>query len=196
MSIPARFREAASQFLGTEGAAIRYYRAPARVNVIGEHTDYNDGFVLPAATALYTWLGIVPRADRTVEVMSRNVHGSEIFYLDALNPVKDVTWVDYVKGVAAVLERNGVKLRGANIIVDSEIPLGGGLSSSASLELIIARALVDLANEIVPAIELAKICQQAEHEFANVQCCIMDQYTVARARRFRTAARLSLSRRS
>jgi galactokinase len=93
-----------------------------------------------------------------------------------------VTWVEYIRGVAAVLERNGIRLRGADIFIDSDIPLGGGLSSSASLELVIARALVDLANESVPVLELAKMCQQAEHEFAHVQCGIMDQYTIACAR--------------
>ncbi|MFT5501986.1 MAG: galactokinase [Woeseiaceae bacterium] len=183
MNVPMPFVAATRAFLSSTNASIRFYRAPARVNIIGEHTDYNDGFVLPVATNLHSWLGLTPRQDRIIEIHSGNVNETESFSLDELQPRSDVDWIDYVKGVAAMLERNGLRLRGANILIDSEIPLGAGLSSSASLEVIVARALLDLANLSLPAADLARLCKQAEHEFAHVRCGIMDQYTIACARR-------------
>jgi galactokinase len=160
-------------------------RTPARVNIIGEHTDYNDGFVLPVNTALFTSVSARLRDDRKVRVTSNSLGETQVFDLDALQPADTVTWVDYVKGVAAELQLAGIHLCGADLEIDSDIPLGAGLSSSASLELSVARALLVVANADaeVTAVELAKLCQRAEHNFAGVHCGIMDQYTLACAQR-------------
>jgi galactokinase len=153
--------------------------APARVNIIGEHTDHNRGFVLPTTTALYTRVNAAPRTDNIVEVTSRYYDETQSFSLDDLAPADHVTWIEYVKGVAAELQADGVRLRGATIAIDGDIPIGGGLSSSASLELAVATALLKVADESVPAQRQAEICQRAEHNYAGVQCGIMDQYTIA-----------------
>jgi galactokinase len=154
-------------------------QAPARVNIIGEHTDYNGGFVLPTTTALYTRLTATARSDRTVEVTSKSFDDTQSFLLDDLRPGDAVDWIEYVKGVAAELQAEGVKLQGATIEIDSEIPAGGGLSSSASLELGAAMTLLGLAGASIAAPRLARLCQRAEHSYAGVQCGIMDQYTIA-----------------
>ena len=158
--------------------------APARVNIIGEHTDYNAGFVLPTCTALLTRVRATPRADRVVHVQSSTIEESAEFNLAAISPDKSGTWIEYVKGVAVGLQDAGIELRGADLIIDSEIPLGAGLSSSASLELSIAYAFLGISVGIGPegpptAAQLALLCQKAEHEYAGVQCGIMDQYALA-----------------
>jgi galactokinase len=154
-------------------------QAPARVNIIGEHTDYNGGFVLPTTTALYTRLTATARSDRTVEVRSRNFADTQSFALDNVHRGSEFGWIEYVKGVAAELQADGVTLNGASIEIDSDIPLGGGLSSSASLELGVATVLLGLAGASIAAPRLARLCQRAEHNYAGVQCGIMDQYTIA-----------------
>jgi galactokinase len=135
--------------------------------------------VLPTTTALYTRVNATPRTDNIVEVTSRHYDELQSFSLDELAPADHVTWVEYVKGVAAELQADGVRLQGATIAIDGDIPIGGGLSSSASLELAVATALLKVADESVPEQRLAEICQSAEHNYAGVQCGIMDQYTIA-----------------
>ena len=179
MTIPARLCEAMHNFGAESADSPVFAKAPARVNIIGEHSDYNDGFVLPTSTAIFTWVAASSRADRIVRVKSYNVDELRTFDLDNLAHGETVGWVEYVKGVAAELEEFGVHLRGADILVDSNIPLGAGLSSSASLELSIAFALLGIVGQQVPAPELAKLCQRAERRYAGVQCGIMDQYTLA-----------------
>ncbi|MDA0992175.1 MAG: galactokinase [Proteobacteria bacterium] len=161
----------------------RLFRAPGRVNIIGEHTDYNDGLVLPTNTALYTWLNISPRSDRTIHVTAHNLGDSQSFCLDDIRRSENPGWLDYIKGVAAQLEADGVRLRGAELSIDGEIPIGGGLSSSASLELATATALLKIsAAEMAPE-RISEICQQAENLYAGVNCGIMDQYSVACCKR-------------
>ena len=157
----------------------RLFRAPGRVNIIGEHTDYNDGLVLPTNTALYTWLTISPRMDRTVQVTSSNLGDMQSFSLDDIRRSEYPGWLDYLKGVAALIESQGIRLRGAEISVDGEIPIGGGLSSSASLELAAATALLEISGATMQPQQLASLCQQAEQLYAGVNCGIMDQYSVA-----------------
>jgi galactokinase len=142
--------------------------APARVNIIGEHTDYNDGFVLPTCTALFTRVSAVARSDRELHVRSSTV-----------NDTNSGEWVEYVKGVAAGLQVAGIELRGADLNIESNIPLGAGLSSSASLELSVGKALLGLAGATMAPPDLALLCQKAEQDFAGVRCGIMDQYTLA-----------------
>jgi galactokinase len=162
---------------------VRRFRAPARVNIIGEHTDYNDGLVLPTTTALFTSVTAVPRPDRIIRIESREMRNVQSFDLDNIEPAKNPGWIDYAKGVAAELEAEGIHLQGANLEIESRIPLGGGLSSSASFELAVATALLRLADRSLPGPSLATICQRAEIRYAGVNCGIMDQFTVACCKR-------------
>lgn len=157
----------------------RQFRAPARVNIIGEHTDYNDGLVLPTTTALFTSVTATPRSDRIVRVTSRDMQDTQGFDLDDIEPVENPQWIDYARGVAAEIEVEGVQLSGADLEIESEIPLGGGLASSASYELAIATALLELAAASLPKPAIAKLCRRAEHRYAGVSCGIMDQYAIA-----------------
>lgn len=154
----------------------RLFRAPGRVNLIGEHTDYNDGFVLPAALDLSVWTAITPRADRRLRVRSLAMDAVVEFCLrdPAPSPRKD--WSDYVRGVALMLERAGHALTGADILIDGDLPIGAGLSASAALEVSVGLALLEISGSSVDRIELAKICQQAENEFVGARCGIMDQF--------------------
>ncbi len=162
---------------------VRRFRAPARVNIIGEHTDYNDGLVLPTTTALFTSVTAVPRPDRIIRIESREMRNIQSFDLDDIEPAKNPGWIDYAKGVAAELEAEGIRLQGADLKIESQIPLGGGLSSSASFELAVATALLRLADRSLPGPSLAAICQRAEIRYAGVNCGIMDQFTIACCKR-------------
>jgi len=158
---------------------VRQFRAPARVNIIGEHTDYNDGLVLPTTTALFTSVTATPRADRIIKVTSGQVQDTQGFDLDDIELVEEPQWIYYAKGVAAEIEMEGVRLLGADLHIESDIPLGGGLSSSASFELAIATALLDIADASLSGPAIAKLCQRAENRYAGVSCGIMDQYVIA-----------------
>lgn len=158
---------------GTEG---KVFRAPGRINIIGDHTDYNDGFVLPMAITASTWAAVAKRQDRTVEGYSENFRESVTLSLDALAGAPRKHWSDFIRGVAAMLQRSGHKLVGANLIISGEIPLGAGLSSSASLEMAVALALASASGVSVPPLELVKLCQAAEHQYVGTRCGIMDQF--------------------
>lgn len=159
------------------------YRAPGRVNIIGEHTDYNDGLVLPTTTSAYTTIRAQRRDDRRVCLESRNLNETITFSLSETGPSESPRWSDYARGVAVEIEAAGIDLRGADLCVDSNIPIGGGLSSSASFELAIAVALLDLAGKNLDRKQLAQICQQAEIRFAGVNCGVMDQMAIAACER-------------
>ncbi len=162
---------------------VRRFRAPARVNIIGEHTDYNDGLVLPTTTALFTSVTAVPRPDRIIRIDSRDMQNIQSFDLDDIEPSNNPGWIDYAKGVAAELEAEGIRLQGADLEIEIQIPLGGGLSSSASFELAVATALLQLADKSLPGQFVATICQRAEIRYAGVNCGIMDQFTIACCKR-------------
>jgi len=172
-------RSISDEFAARFGGQPKLFRAPGRVNIIGGHTDYNEGFVLPTTTGLYTWIAIVPRADRTLRVFSCRFNSMEEINLDQIKRDDDGQWYEYVKGVASVLEGAGYPLRGADIVIDGDIPLGGGLSSSASLEAVLAFALLDCAGLAIDRGELAQLCQRAENDFVGVRCGIMDQYVIS-----------------
>jgi galactokinase len=154
----------------------RTFRAPGRVNLIGEHTDYNDGFVLPAALDRATTVTMTPRADRIVTVTTALGGKSFQFDLDEAAPQPRRDWTDYVRGVAVVLEAAGHRLGGADLAIASNVPLGAGLSSSAALEVSVAAALTARAGISIPLPELAKLCQKAENTFVGMNCGIMDQF--------------------
>lgn len=157
------------------------YSAPGRVNLIGEHTDYNDGFVLPMAIQQRTLVAAAARADRCVRVYSADLDEEVRFDLNQPYVNGARHWSQYVEGVARTLVSGGVALPGADLMITSEVPLGAGLSSSAALELATALALIELANGKLSAQELARIGQTAEHEFVGVKCGIMDQLVSAMA---------------
>jgi len=157
----------------------RLFRAPARINVIGEHCDYNDGFVMPANTALYTWLAITPRDDRTVRILASDYNQQAFLDLDKLRPNPNGGWQEYFKGVFHILQDEGFELTGADILTTGEIPLGGGLSSSASLETVTAFAMLTCAGHDIDRQQLALMCKRAENEFVGVACGIMDQYVIS-----------------
>jgi galactokinase len=165
----ARFRE-------LFGTSARIFRGPGRVNLIGEHTDYNEGFVMPMAIGLSTWIAAAPRRDRFLEVYSEHFNQKVALSLDALFAPPRGHWSDFIRGVAATLQEAGHKLAGANLVIDSEVPLGAGLSSSASLEVSLALALTSLAGIAVPRLDLVKLCQAAEHKYVGTRCGIMDQF--------------------
>jgi len=177
------------KFLHRFGETPRIYQAPARVNLIGEHTDYNDGFVMPAAIGFSTEVAIAPRSDRKLVVHSENYSEQIELHLDHLPTTRAGHWSDYAIGVAIMLERSGKKLSGANMVIDGDVPQGSGLSSSASLEVAVGYALLDLAHSAdarrdidrpsVDRTQLALLCQQAENEFVGARCGIMDQFVIS-----------------
>lgn len=164
------------------GTAPRIFRAPGRVNLIGEHTDYNQGLVLPAAIGMGVWAAVAPRTDRKIVVYSRQFAEQSEFELNE-TAVKRGQWTDYVQGVALHLQKYGLALQGANILIQGDVPLGAGLSSSAALEIAIAFALTELAEKRFDPIDLAKLCQKAENEFVGARCGIMDQFISAMGER-------------
>lgn len=153
----------------------RLYRAPGRINLIGEHTDYNDGFVLPAAVDLAAWAAAMPREDRTLRIVAADLGLAAERSLDERDPRPARDWSDYVFGVALELERAGHRLRGANLVLTSAVPVGAGLSSSAAIEVAVALALLDLAGVGLDPVAVARLCQSAENRFVGTRCGIMDQ---------------------
>ena len=164
------------------GGSASLVRAPGRVNLIGEHTDYNDGFVLPAAIDLFCWVAVAPRNDRTLVLYSENFDDTVEASLDDLKIRATGKWADYPLGVAWALERAGHRLRGANIYIKSDVPLGAGLSSSAAVEVSTGYALMSMANEAIESTNLALLCQKAENEFVGARCGIMDQFVSCHGR--------------
>jgi galactokinase len=160
-------------------------RAPGRVNLIGEHTDYNDGFVLPMAIDRDIFIALSPRDDETVRLipldfskpLDSNAQVDSVFELHSLRPGKG--WLEYPKGVAHYLMEQGFKLRGFDGIITGNIPRGAGLSSSAAVELATARAFAAVSGFRWDAIQMAKLSQKAENNWVGVNCGIMDQMASA-----------------
>jgi galactokinase len=165
-----------NHFCSLYGTSPKIFRAPGRVNLIGEHTDYNDGFVMPVAIEFSTWVAAAERTDGVLHVHSKQFNESAEFHLDDLGGQPRHHWSDFVRDVAAVLKAHGHKLSGADLLVDGRVPMGSGLSSSASLEVATALALLSTAHTSAPLLEIARECQQAEHEYVGTRCGIMDQF--------------------
>ncbi len=172
MSLQARVWPAFQKKYGTDPALV--VRAPGRVNLIGEHTDYNDGFVLPMAIDREIWLAVRPRDDEQVVVHSLDFGKTAVFQLNALQHTKS-GWAEYIKGVAWALQQNGYKLSGWEGIMAGNVPKGAGLSSSAALELATARAFQQVSDFAWDAPQMAKLSQLAENKWVGVNCGIMDQ---------------------
>jgi len=152
----------------------RVVRAPGRVNIIGEHTDYSGGLVMPMAIQLDTSVALSPRPDRWLVVSSDALGETTMLDLDALRPARH--WSDYVAGVAAILQDEGHNLGGADLRIASTLPRGAGLSSSAALEVASGYALLAQAGAPIDRLALALACQRAENEFVGARVGIMDQY--------------------
>jgi len=162
-----------TRFGSTDG--VRAFRAPGRVNLIGGHTDYNLGFVLPVAIDRAVFALARARDDRQVRLMSRQFKEPVEFNLDSIVPERG-SWGNYPKGVAHVLEQEGHRLRGADVLFDSTVPLGAGLSSSAAIEVVSALVFTSLSEIELDRVEAARLCRKAENEFVGVSCGIMAQF--------------------
>jgi galactokinase len=150
-------------------------RSPGRVNIIGEHTDYNDGYVLPAAIDKAAYVAISKRADNMISMYANEFGQQHETPLDALSKTEK-GWPNYIMGVVDQLQKAGKTVGGFNLLVDGDIPLGAGLSSSAALECATVFALNELFSLNIAKEEMAPIAQHAEHEFAGVNCGIMDMF--------------------
>ncbi len=157
----------------------RIARAPGRVNLIGEHTDYNDGFVLPMALDRATYVAARPRPDRVVRVFSTKFREEDQFDLDQVVRDERRQWVNYIRGVVKGLQARDLPLQGADLMIDSDLPSGSGLSSSAALEVAVGYTFQLLNNINLLGEELALVAQGAEHTFVGVKCGIMDQLVAA-----------------
>lgn len=177
-----------NKFLGYFGGSsdgIRIFTSPGRVNLIGEHTDYNGGYVFPAALTLATTVVARPRSDKKIRLIATDLEQMVEAYLDDLQAYRDLKWGNYQLGVADELMKAGYRIIGCDLMFDDKVPLGSGLSSSAAIEVATAIALVSLGDErygkdlAIDKIEMAKITQRAEHNFIGVKCGIMDQFASA-----------------
>ncbi len=164
---------------GTEPT--HFFRAPGRVNLIGEHTDYNGGFVLPCAINYQTVIAAEPRKDSLIYVVAADF-GEQVSTFDLSQPIEHdaaAPWSNYVRGVAWVMQGQGHKLRGANLVIAGDVPQGAGLSSSASLEVAVGTALARLSGLTIDFKTIALNGQKAENEFVGMRCGIMDQFISA-----------------
>ncbi len=172
-------------YFGGKTEGIRFFTSPGRVNLIGEHTDYNGGFVFPAALTLATTIVARPRQDRRINLIATDLEKMVEADLDNLSAYKDLSWGNYQLGVADELQKAGYSLMGCDLMYEDKVPLGSGLSSSAAIEVATAIALVSLGDQrygrdkAIDKIEMALISQRAEHNFVGVKCGIMDQFASA-----------------
>lgn len=171
------------QHLGSQARHV--VRAPGRVNLIGEHTDYNDGFVLPCAIGFATEVAIAPRRDDIIRVLAADYGLEEDSFPASHRPAhSDSHWANYVRGVVDVfIQRHGVLPHGFDMVVSGNVPQGAGLSSSASLEVAVGKALQTLYGFDTSLRDIALLGQQAENEFAGCRCGIMDQFISALGQR-------------
>jgi len=177
-SLVERARASFTEHFGdapTPGVAV----APGRVNLIGEHTDYNDGFVLPMAIDRAAVVVFRPRDDRTLRGHSVAFGETKSLDLDELTAPGGDDWLSYVAGVAWAFESEGLATRGLDLVVDGDVPIGAGLSSSAALELATARALADAAAVDWDPVRMAELGQKAENQYVGMNCGIMDQFASA-----------------
>lgn len=153
------------------------FRAPGRINLIGEHTDYNEGFVLPASIDKAAYLAIGPSHDRYCRVTSLDFNETVTFSLEDIKKQSTSTWINYILGILDQFMRDGLTIGPFNAVFTADVPIGGGLSSSAALESVVAFALNDINQFRYERHEMAKLAQRSENEFIGVRCGIMDMFT-------------------
>lgn len=164
------------EFIDRFGSEPRLFRAPGRVNLIGEHTDYNDGFVMPFAIDRAAVVACSAREDRMLEAVAFDMNETATVDLEAAPQKQRKNWIDYVEGTARMAEEAFGKLSGANLLITSDVPIGSGLSSSAALETSVGFALLSLSGIDLEREKLAFAAQKAEHEYAGTKSGIMDQF--------------------
>ncbi len=152
------------------------FLAPGRVNLIGEHTDYADGFVMPAAIDFATLAAISPSKDSTATIFSKNFNEAVERTLDSIGTRGSHHWSDYPFGVLAILQQEGIAVPGFRLTLDGNVPLGAGLSSSASIEVASMLAMLHVAGASLPLPKIALLCQRAENDYVGAPCGIMDQF--------------------
>lgn len=160
----------------------RLFSAPGRVNLIGEHTDYNEGFVLPMAANLRTYVAAGHRSDGEVLVYSVDLNETASFSLNengSNSQTLPKSWASYIQGITRTLNLAGLHFGGANLAISSDVPIGAGLSSSAALEMSVGFALAEMAGREVSLLDLARAAQEAEHIFVGTNSGLMDQLTAA-----------------
>jgi len=167
----------ASSFPRSVNREVRVYRAPGRVNLIGEHTDYNEGFVMPGAIAFEHRVAAAANNSGKLTIRSLQEESCFAFPIEDADPRPQANWTDYVRGVQIQLSRSGCRIPGADLLIDGHVPMGAGLSSSAALEVASALALLHTCGRSFAAADLAKLCQRAENEFVGARCGIMDQFS-------------------
>ncbi len=155
------------------------YVAPGRVNLIGEHTDYAEGFVMPAAIDFATLAAISPRTDGRVVIYAQNFDEERSWPVDQLPTQRSGHWSDYPLGVLSILAGEGYSIPAFSLTLWGDVPLGSGLSSSAAVEVATATAVTGLLGVTIPGPQLARLCQRAENEFVGANCGIMDQFISA-----------------
>jgi galactokinase len=174
---PASPEQVRRRFHDRFGGTPRLFQAPGRINIIGEHTDYSGGLVMPAAIDRRCVVAAAPNGSRALNVVA-GVFGEEgRADLDALAPTHG--WMDYVAGVASVLIADGVDVPGADLWIESDVPIGAGVSSSAAIEVAVAHALLTLSGQAADGVQIARWAQAAENDFVGMPCGIMDQYASA-----------------
>ena len=161
------------------GAPPRVAFAPGRVNLIGEHTDYNDGFVLPMAISRGVAVAFRPRTDRVIRAYSTSLGATTTMSLDDLDSTSRTDWAAYIAGVAWALTAERRDMPGLDLCVAADLPIGAGLSSSAAIEVAVARAFAAAGGWAFDPVQAARLCQRAENEFVGVQCGVMDQFASA-----------------
>jgi len=162
--------------------SVHLFHAPGRVNLIGEHTDYNDGFVMPAAIRFEVRVACAGSSSGQLAVRSLQDVTASTFPVSDPAPLPHGDWTDYVRGVQIQLASAGYAIAGADLLVDGRVPMNAGLSSSAALEVATALALLAVAGKTLPPSTIAKLCQRAENEFVGARCGIMDQFASANGR--------------
>jgi len=173
MTVERKLEETFCTLFGREPAIV--VRAPGRVNLIGEHTDYNQGFVFPAALECEVRIAAALRTDQRVVLYSASFQQEDRFPLTSIQPSDTAPWSNYVRGVVREFQKLGHPLSGFDAVISGDVPIGSGLSSSAALEVAAAMLLNELWHCIISKPEMAMLCQRAEHNFVGVQCGIMDQ---------------------
>jgi galactokinase len=177
-------QEAFAESFGTNAAEdIRVFYAPGRVNLIGEHTDYNGGYVFPAALTFGTTMLVRKRQDEQISFASMNFPLRKHISINNIAFDSSDEWINYPKGILVELQQQGVAIGGCDILYSGEIPNGSGLSSSASIEVVTAFAMLTIAGQPVDKVQIALLAQRAENEFMGVKCGIMDQFAVSAGKR-------------